>query len=175
MYHVEACLAPLLPAEAIRKDSLFETLNECFKELTLVEHITMKQLEDIVQIMDFKLNRMFNFLQFRYSERTDFELFKKEALLAAIDNAEHAHIESMMVNIPSQHFSSNLNQEYRFTEQQEQSLAANIAALDQIIEADVLQCSSNQSSSMSPCHINAWVPHPAVDLSHAVIKHHYQM
>lgn len=68
----------------------------------------------MIQLYDFKLNRVFNFLQFRYhnAENLDFEVFKQEALMTAIESAENTSIEKVIVNIPSQHFTSNLTETY---------------------------------------------------------------
>lgn len=151
-------------------------LNDCFRGLRLREHINLKQLEEIIQLQDFKLNRIFNFLQFRYhnAEHTDFECFKRKALSDAIESAENASIEKVIVNIPIQHFSSNLSETYSLELEREQSLQEHIAHLNKVIEADVLT-QLGEHSGLTPYHRANWIQPPPRDLSHVTLKQHYQM
>jgi len=49
-------------------------------------------------------------------------------------------LEKFVVNIPSQHFASNLTEAYSLAPEREETLKDRIAFLDQVIEADVLEC-----------------------------------
>jgi hypothetical protein len=77
--------------KGIEKESLMQVVNREMDGVRFEEVVTLKEIEEIVQILDFKLDPVFSLLQFHFILKTrDFREVKKQALTNIICSADKA-------------------------------------------------------------------------------------